>query len=106
MSAERDALERLVGRGISANGDWGKVWAAIDNLCASERQAGRTEEREMWMKATEELRQGDGGHYITQEAAFAPGIVREWPTVIKHPKDRNGRLVRRHFVAPSIPEAR
>ena len=32
--------------------------------------------------------------YEAQERAFAPGIVKEWPPVILHPTDRNGRLVR------------
>lgn len=31
--------------------------------------------------------------YITQESAFAPGIVENWPTVIPHPTNKNGRLV-------------
>lgn len=33
--------------------------------------------------------------YVTQEKAMAPGIVREWPNVIPHPTDRNGRLVKK-----------
>jgi hypothetical protein len=44
-----------------------------------------------------ELEMGDGLYYVAQEAAFAPGIVKEWPAVIKHPKDKNGRLVRRKW---------
>lgn len=32
--------------------------------------------------------------YITQESAFAPGIVRDWPEVIPLPKNKNGRLVK------------
>lgn len=32
--------------------------------------------------------------YQTQEKAFAPGIVQEWPKFIPHPTDINGRLVR------------
>jgi len=31
-------------------------------------------------------------YYIAQESAMAPGIVKEWPEIIKHPKDKNGRL--------------
>lgn len=53
--------------------------------------------------ATKELRQGCGRYYITQETAFAPGIVKEWPKVIKHPKDRNGRLVMRIFPGAESP---
>lgn len=30
--------------------------------------------------------------YQTEEKAFAPGIVKEWPNVIPHPQDKNGRL--------------
>ena len=32
--------------------------------------------------------------YVAQECAFVPGIVKEWPAVIKHPKDCHGRLVK------------
>ncbi len=35
--------------------------------------------------------------YIAQERAFAPGIVKEWPKVIPHPTDKNGRLVKVEF---------
>lgn len=31
-------------------------------------------------------------YYIAQEAAMAPGIVKEWPEIIKHPTNKNGRL--------------
>lgn len=34
-------------------------------------------------------------YYITQEAAFAPGIVKEWPDVISLPGNKNGRLVKK-----------
>ncbi len=30
--------------------------------------------------------------YITQERAFAPGICSEWPNIISHPTNPNGRL--------------
>ena len=30
--------------------------------------------------------------YITQERAFAPGICSEWPNIIPHPTNPNGRL--------------
>jgi len=30
--------------------------------------------------------------YIAQERGLAPGIVKEWPDVIPHPTDKNGRL--------------
>lgn len=45
MSAERDAVERWIGRGIAANGEWKQAWAALDTLVAAERQAGR---KEVW----------------------------------------------------------
>lgn len=32
--------------------------------------------------------------YVTQEKAFAPGIVKDWPDVINHPEDSNGRLTK------------
>lgn len=32
--------------------------------------------------------------YVAQEMAMAPGIVKDWPTVIMHPTDKNGRLVK------------
>lgn len=32
-------------------------------------------------------------YYVAQERAMAPGIVRDWPKVIPHPTDKNGRLV-------------
>lgn len=53
-----------------------------------------------WELATAELRQGDARFYLPQEAAFAPGIVKEWPEVIPHPTDNNGRLVLRTFRPP------
>jgi hypothetical protein len=31
-------------------------------------------------------------YYVAQEMAMAPGIVKEWPEIIKHPKSKNGRL--------------
>lgn len=33
-------------------------------------------------------------YYVAQEMAMAPGIVKDWPNIIKHPTDRNGRLKR------------
>src|SRR4051794_37293101 len=47
------------------------------------------------LKAAEELAQGDGMYYVSQERAFAPGISGEWPAVIKPPKVPNARLVKR-----------
>jgi len=32
--------------------------------------------------------------YIAQERAFAPGIVKDWPEIIPHPTNPNGRLVK------------
>lgn len=34
--------------------------------------------------------------YISQEAAFAPGIAGDWPDVIPKPGNKNGRLKRVH----------
>lgn len=31
-------------------------------------------------------------YYVAQEQAMAPGIVKDWPTTIQHPHDKNGRL--------------
>jgi hypothetical protein len=31
-------------------------------------------------------------YYIAQEKAMAPGIVKEWPDIVRLPKDKNGRL--------------
>lgn len=45
----------------------------------------------------EELSRGDGIYYIAQERAMAPGIVGEWPEVIKHPTNPHGRLVKRQW---------
>lgn len=47
-----------------------------------------------------ELEAGDGTYYIAQEMAMAPGIAGEWPTVIPHPKTKNGRLVKRQWAKP------
>jgi len=33
-------------------------------------------------------------YYVAQERAMAPGIVTDWPAVIKHPTNKNGRLVK------------
>ena len=38
-------------------------------------------------------------YYVTEEMAMAPGIVKEWPKLIYHPTDRNGRL-KRMLVSP------
>lgn len=39
-------------------------------------------------------------YYVAQERAMAPGVVTDWPDVIKHPKDKNGRLVKLAGAAP------
>jgi hypothetical protein len=49
------------------------------------------------LSGLKELEQGDGTYYVTQERAFAPGISGEWPDVIQHPTNRNGRLVKRRW---------
>ncbi len=51
-----------------------------------------------------ELELGDGVYYLAQERAFAPGIVKEWPNVIPHPSDPNGRLLKRIFPKSSAEE--
>lgn len=43
----------------------------------------------------EELKDGDGVYYIAQERAMAPGIAGDWPDIIPHPTNRNGRLLKR-----------
>lgn len=46
----------------------------------------------------EELDSGDGLYYIAQELGFAcPGIVKEWPNIIKHPTNKRGRLIKRRM---------
>lgn len=51
-----------------------------------------------------ELSRGDGIYYIAQERAMAPGIVGEWPEVIKHPTNPHGRLVKRQWNKAILPE--
>lgn len=50
-------------------------------------------------EALKELERGDGLYYITQESAFAPGIVKDWPETIPHPTSKYGRLVKRQWKA-------
>lgn len=52
-------------------------------------------ERTLSTEQIDELTSGDGVYYVTQETALCPGISGEWPGVIKHPTNKNGRLVRR-----------
>lgn len=52
-------------------------------------------ERKLTDEQLTELQSGDGVYYIPQETAFCPGISGEWPSVIKHPTNKNGRLVKR-----------
>lgn len=62
-------------------------------------------EAEREAQAIAELRQGDGTYYVAQERAFAPGIAGEWPAVIKHPTNHNGRLIKRIFPGATVVRA-
>lgn len=48
--------------------------------------------RKLSTEQLEELQSGDGYYYVTQGLA---GSVGDWPAVMKHPKNKKLRLVRR-----------
>lgn len=60
-------------------------------------------DRRLTTEQIDEIQSGDGMYYMPQETALCPGISGVWPDVIKHPKIKNGRLVKRVAEVPTAP---